>query len=251
MPISDADLERLVEACLRLLDLADTEEAAYNYASLVACVIEAIYSINADFCHTRRVLDRYSEYFGVPRTIIARGAVPEETVAEMLPRMEALGAELLRRDVFGNSQWTSTRSGIRKAEAVLRALRILQARNIQTMRQLVEYPKRDELALDFRSIPGQGSGISFAYLLMLAGELDMVKPDRMVGRFVSRAVDRNVKQEESQRLVREAARALRVYVPDMSARRLDYLIWQWEREQGARGLRWGQHQRGRGDGACA
>ena len=35
-----------------------------------------------------------------------------------------------------------------------------------------------------RAIPGQRSGISLTYFFMLAGSDDLVKPDRMLGRFL-------------------------------------------------------------------
>jgi hypothetical protein len=44
------------------------------------------------------------------------------------------------------------------------------------------------------TIPGQGSGISFKYFSMLAGNGNYVKPDRMVKRFVADAL--SIKQDD-------------------------------------------------------
>jgi hypothetical protein len=46
----------------------------------------------------------------------------------------------------------------------------------------------DAVRAEVQRIPGQRSGISFAYFLMLARSDDMVKPDRMIRRFVGRAM---------------------------------------------------------------
>jgi hypothetical protein len=76
----------------------------------------------------------------------------------------------------------------------------------------------------WRTLPGQrSSSIGWRYLLMLAGE-DEVKADRMIKRFVARAVNTsNVSEEVAGQLVEEAAASLGV-----SARTLDHAIWSYE-----------------------
>jgi len=48
---------------------------------------------------------------------------------------------------------------------------------------------RDSLRRAIKTIPGQGSGLSYIYFLIVAGNEDGVKADRMVTRFVLRRVE--------------------------------------------------------------
>ena len=76
--------------------------------------------------------------------------------------------------------------------------------------------------------PGQRSGTSWRYLRMLTGQ-DDVKPDRMVRRFVARALgfgenaETSVSEDKSVDLICDAAEAFGV-----SQRILDHEIWNYE-----------------------
>lgn len=81
------------------------------------------------------------------------------------------------------------------------------------------------------AIPGQGSGVSFKCFLMLAGYEKLIKPDRMVRRFVARAIGReSITPETAEKLLLSAHRMLQSQVPDLTAVALDYRIWRHERE---------------------
>jgi hypothetical protein len=70
---------------------------------------------------------------------------------------------------------------------------------------------RDSLRRAIKTIPGQGSGLSYIYFLIVAGNEDGVKADKMVTRFVAKAPDvPNVAPELAEDLVRKAS-ALRSY----------------------------------------
>jgi hypothetical protein len=63
---------------------------------------------------------------------------------------------------------------------------------------------------------------------MLAGADHLVKPDRMILRFLDRTLGRRVGPDEAQRLLSEAAAALG---PTVSTGQVDYAIWLQERSQ--------------------
>ena len=92
---------------------------------------------------------------------------------------------------------------------------------------------------EVQQIPGQRSGISFTYFLMLAGSDDRVKPDRMIRRFVARASGLPEGQlpspELAQAAIMGAAKVLLVDYPDLTPRRLDYAIWSNESTRAANG----------------
>ena len=81
-------------------------------------------------------------------------------------------------------------------------------------------------------VKGQSSGISWHYLLILAG-VDDVKADRMVCRFVEEVVGRRpVLHEEAHQLVLAAHSVLRSEAPSLSLRALDHAIWNAQRARG-------------------
>ena len=123
-----------------------------------------------------------------------------------------------------NRQRTSSRNGILKADAVHRVAQVLIDASIATPQDLAQ-ASPDHLAKvrkRWMTIPGQGSGLSWDYFLMLAGRQG-VKADRMVRRFVADALglaEPDVSQREAHSLITGAAAHL-----DVSVSQLDYAIW--------------------------
>jgi len=79
------------------------------------------------------------------------------------------------------------------------------------------------------SNPGQTSGISISYFFMLAGTEDLIKPDRMIGRFLKRHLGYEPSPAEAQSLIFGACEILRAQYPHLTPRLLDYVIWSHER----------------------
>lgn len=216
-PTVDAQVEAVVLAA-RAFGPPDGWPTPDGYGSLALCVLDAIWSIGVRYAGVTNVVARYREL------VAARGGDadthgPAEllAVATHYESFAALAAAL------GNRQRTSTRSGILKAEAVTLGCQVLADLEIWDTTTLLEL---DDFGLStlrkrFIAVPGQGSGLSFDYLLMLAGRPG-VKGDRMVRRFVGRAlgVDRDVRADEASALVTAAAAVL-----DVDAHRLDFVIW--------------------------
>ena len=85
---------------------------------------------------------------------------------------------------------------------------------------------------EVQQIPGQKSGIALGYFYMLTGSEDVIKPDRMILRFLEAALGRGVTVPEARMLLAEASRVLEVQYRQMTPRLLDYLIWQYQRDVG-------------------
>ena len=132
--------------------------------------------------------------------------------------------------VFRNRQRTSTRSGILKAEATFRFAKTLQHFGVETFADVLKSGLRYDLQQAIKAIPGQSSGLSYAYFLILAGNQDGVKADRMVTRFVANALGvRNVTPELAEELVRNASTVLRAEFPRLVPSSLDNKIWKYRR----------------------
>ena len=79
-------------------------------------------------------------------------------------------------------------------------------------------------------IKGQGSGVSFTYLLLLAGA-ERIKPDRMILRFLADALERTSSTDEVEQILALVGSKMAV-----SVRNLDHAIWSYQRAH-ARPLR--------------
>jgi len=117
-----------------------------------------------------------------------------------------------------------------KAEAVFKFAKILKQYGIEKYENIPPQGLNYKIAADIQSITGQGSGLSYKYFLMLAGNTREVKGDRMLTRFRGEAVGSpGISGELAEDLVRTAATALQAEHPRLTAYKLDNLIWSYQR----------------------
>jgi hypothetical protein len=229
---SDADAEVVAAVCRRRLDLGAPPGDEYRYAHLSLCVLDAVFSIGVRYQATAATVRRYARWASL---VLTRGgsALPTRAAQQPLGAFVAhvadLGPERFAREVASNRQRTSTRSGILKAEAALRFARALGAAGVTHFQDVAGVAHDPALDAALRAIPGQGSGISVAYFFMLAGDDQLVKPDRMLLRFLAAALARNVTVKEAQDLVAGACEILALEHPHLTPRSLDHAIWGYQR----------------------
>jgi hypothetical protein len=102
----------------------------------------------------------------------------------------------------------------------------LQEHGIDTFYDIQNLNELDSLESKIKKIPGQRSGLSFDYFLMLSGSDHFVKADRWICRFVAHALRRpEVPQPLAKMLIREAAYKLAEKHPKVTPRSLDHAIW--------------------------
>ncbi len=157
----------------------------------------------------------------------------EQPLGDFVVDVERCGSDKFARDVIEHQQPTSPRGPrkITKAEAALRYARILtdhQIERLPDVTALLSIADSDRLVTvetDLATVPGHGGGIRISYLWMLAGDDQHIKADRMVRRWLSRALGRHeVSVREATELVSAAAGHLNA-TPWM----LDHAIWKSER----------------------
>ena len=223
------------------MTLLSLERAAldreYHYNSLSLCVIDAVFSFGVRYESVRSVVRRYCEYFQLERYRPDRSAVPakpaQEALGGLLQHFDDLGLDRMTSDVFANRQRTSTRNGILKAEAVSMFADTLRSHGIAYLQDIGETLPSAALQQAIALIPGQGSGISLQYFWMLAGSDDLIKPDRMVLRFLRDSLGRPVCADEALRIVAGAVAELKATYPSMTPRLLDHKIWEYQRDRPA------------------
>lgn len=230
---------RLVAAALRPLVAAKYPIALpdeYRYAHLSLALIDTIYSIGARYEGTHATVLRYARHQQLSPYHDAFDTRPplenQEPLSHLVQLYHALGIETMMTDVYQNRQRTSTQSGIPKAEAVLQVAQLLQHYHINYFQDLFRVAHNKQFESQFKTVPGQRSGISLTYFWMLTGADDMIKPDRHILNCLCRAIKiTSLSTTEAVSLLRDATALLHVDYPLLTARALDYVIWESERQR--------------------
>lgn len=227
---SDFELDRaalamLVDAVVAL----NPQPRERRWVSLSFAITDAVWSISADYdaVVVPLVRKKLAAKFGVdqptmpPMDPIGDDPLPLTSLAEL--SVEELTA-------LTNRQRTSTRGGILKSDAVLRYARIFTDHNVATMRDAIELfddtPRFDAINSALRQVPGEGGdGVRRGYLWMIIGKDDLIKPDRMVLRWLDHqdvTADPSRARRIVEQLIPEVSRNLGRPV---SAWEIDHAMW--------------------------
>ncbi|MGW0022259.1 hypothetical protein ACWDUD_28430 [Rhodococcus sp. NPDC003382] len=225
---SDEVLVRLVTAVREL----DPQPRQRRWVSASFCVLDAVFSIGAHYDrHVVPVVQRVAADFGVASPsvpISVRESADPVPLDSFLDRYRSVDALL---EVVKNRQNTSTRGGIRKADAALRYAEVLCEHEVTTVDDartlLTDGDRLDAVEAALRQVPGEGgSGVRRGYLWMLIGDQDTVKPDRMVLRWLARH-GADTTPDSARGILRDIARELRAGSGrEVTAWEVDHAIWQ-------------------------
>lgn len=221
------DVDRLLAAC-EVLGSPERWFRPDGYRDgLALCIIDSIQSTGSHYNSVRNVVGRYRKHRG--------DAAGTDGTAELLATFDVLGGVDGWASEIGNQKPASTRKGAALKAAVIQQIaRNLHDDGVRTAADLRDRgalePGNDDQRLAAKklwtSVEAQSSGITWNYALMLAG-LPGVKADRMVTRFVSRALGGvELSPEVAASLVREAAQLMGVSATD-----LDHAIWRKESDR--------------------
>lgn len=241
-----------VERDLQLETLKLNRE--FFYRDFLSCVIDAIFSIGVAYESVEKAVHNYWAYqLGLqtcqvedPRLLNhiygtaeyrLQPTEPDTSISDFLLLAKQLSVEELARDVFKNRQRTSTQNGILKSEAVAGICHVLNELNIlsfESLRQVLgDQDRFQKLQDNFCGVRGQKSGISFNYFLMLAGSDEHIKPDRMVIRYLSGVLGKQIDSGDASPLLIDASVILKKRWPRITPRLLDYGVWSYQRTQGS------------------
>ena len=225
--MTDAEqLDVLAAACERDLGDPDLWVRPAGYPnSLALCVIDSIYSTGAHYSQVLKIVNRYDVH-----RKSAGGDAYTDGAPELLGSIEEAGGPSgWATSVAINKRPTSTKPGAPlKAAAVYEAAAGLQRLRVSTtddLRSRLASDDFDEVKLMWLAVPGQRSGITWEYAMMLAG-IPGVKADRMVVRYVARVLDlpaRSLGPRDAARLVKAVAGA-----KEWNVIHMDHAIWRFE-----------------------
>lgn len=219
----EAELERLL-GHIGQLGPPESWDEPTTYTSIPLAILDSVWSISVRYDAVLNVVSRYR----LLRESVG-GDADTETTGTFVRVVDEIGGPEGLASAVQNRQRTSTSSGILKAEAVYLEARILVEEGITLVGDLraTDDVQLRKIATRWSGeVPGQISGLSWDYFLMLCG-LPGVKSDRMVRRFVAEALNRtelDVSASHARELVVEAADRLAV-----DTRFIDYAIWQYQR----------------------
>lgn len=236
------ELELLVEACTSDLGSPDKWITPGGYpGSIALCIVDAVFSINARYKGVTNVINRYRNLREKEH------AAPDaDGVTELLKTFEGVGGAKGWAELVRNRGRTSTRNGILKAEAVLHEAQILDACGIRTIadfHKAVLDERLGDIERAWRTVKGQGPGTSWGYVPILARPqaecgappeviqryaraVIGVKPDRMIKRYVAKAItvdEGSVSNTKAGNLVKAAASKMTCDVFN-----LDHVIWRYQ-----------------------
>ena len=226
------DYEMFADYCEKVLqiDPARKDPNDHFYKSLPLCVMDAVFSIGVRYSTVEKTTSAYIEHFGLS---IPRDVTPskEHTTSDFLDNIKkSPSIEHFAEGVLHNKQRTSSRNGILKAEACRQIAEILRKHAVETLSDFIHYSDRDSLDKEILAVKGQSSGIMLRYLYMLAGEKNLIKPDRHVERFIRSQFPKATTQQDLQDMISNAATILKKTYPEMTPRFLDCLIWEYQRK---------------------
>jgi hypothetical protein len=203
----------------------------YSYHSLPLCVIDSVFSIGVRYINAQKAVESWCVIQQPAWPKFYMDGQPRQTITDLIRIAGGHDGALLSTKFFGgNKQRTSTRGGILKAEAVLRFAEALKNAGVDDFPDIRDPAKAAIARKAVSYVTGQGSGISFDYLMMMAGDDSFVKADRMICRFVSQAACiPMVTAEQAQVAVVGACKELSDQFPNLTPRLLDHLIWRYQR----------------------
>jgi hypothetical protein len=219
-----AATERLTEVCRSIFGDESRWITADGYPdSLALSIIDSIYSTGSKYQAVINVVNAYRAHRKAEG-----GDADRDGTSELIQSFKVAGGSPEWAELVNNRKPAHTKKDAPlKAEVVYRAANVLHEQlEITTQDELraayADKEKRKELKKTWLHLPSQRSGVTYNYLLILAG-FQSVKPDRMVIRFVAKHAGLNATKltpMETADLIQQVAELY-----PTQARRLDHVIW--------------------------
>ncbi|MGY2747672.1 hypothetical protein [Arthrobacter sp. UYCu723] len=220
-----AAAERLTEVCRSIFGDESRWITAEGYPdSLALSIIDSIYSTGSKYQAVINVVDEYRAYRKAQG-----GDADRDGTSELIQTFKEAGGSAEWAELVNNRKPAHTKKNAPlKAEVIRRAAEVLQHKDLGVTNQdelraaYADKESRKKLKDSWLGLPSQRSGVTYNYLLILAG-FQSVKPDRMVIRFVAKHAGLETKKlspMETANLIQQVADLY-----PTQPRRLDHVIW--------------------------
>lgn len=217
MTVTETEIKTLVDYCETHLGDSNLWTTPDGYPnSLALCIIDSIYSTGSHYSSVVNVIEHYK----------ASGGAQDGAKELTRSIQNAGGAREWATSIAHNLKPAHTRPGAPlKAEIIEQAVALMEELGIDTVPDLVAHvkdePLDNEVLRGWKRLPSQSSGVTYNYLLILAG-MPSVKPDRMILRFLADALgeETNLDSPRAVELITETAKTMNV-----DPRALDHIAW--------------------------
>jgi hypothetical protein len=220
-------IEKVTNSCVTLF--ADKKNfnlpEEYHYAHLPLCAIDSVFSIGVKYEGVKNTISRFCDHFKIEKY----SSNQEMSTSDFLKLIEQYSIEELTENIFRNKQRTSTNNGILKSEAVILFLKVLQKFGVENLKDISKINDSARFETEIKRIPGQKSGISLKYFFMLAGSDELIKPDRMILRFLENVTGKHLNLDDCQIVLAGVTVEMRKVGFNLSPKKLDNLIWNYQR----------------------
>ncbi len=220
-------IDKLTNSCSRIF--ADKKgfelPEEYRYSHLPLCVIDAVFSIGVRYEGVKNTITRFCNYFNIEKQL----PTDELSTTDILNLIKTVSRQDLTDSVFRNHQRTSSRNGILKSDATINFLEILHKFKVERFKDVRSIIDDRNFENEIKRIPGQHSGISLSYFFMLTGSDNLIKPDRMIIRFLESITNEKVSLDDCLIIIQEVVKQLNTKEFKLTPRKLDYLIWDFQR----------------------
>lgn len=220
---------RIIDFLENNFDLDDMDiPVEYKYQSLPLCIMDAVFSIGVRYTSTANTVRKYCELFRLKmnRECNSYPSIEEQhTISQFIENINDYKPERFAQNI--NKQRTSSKNGILKINAVLEWAEIFQKNGIETF-QDYSVKFNSEIEQKLKKVKGQGSGISVAYLKMLCGDENILKPDRHILRFLESLADGEA--FDAQKVIENVVGELSKTHSQVNVRSVDYIIWRYMKD---------------------
>jgi hypothetical protein len=213
----------------------------YRYQSLPLCVIDAVFSMNVKYKGVQNIIKRYCGYFHLKENREYEDYPPieeQQSIETLIANYDKNGIEYLTDQIYKNHQRSSPKSGILKSEAVYRFAKTLEKFNVNYFQDIIKIchgETNKQFIEKISLIPGQKSGKCLNYFFMLSTPWEysknLIKPDRMVLRFLENGLKRKVDPIESSQIILDTCEYLRNKNPELTPLIMDNRIWEFQSNQ--------------------
>jgi hypothetical protein len=234
--ITNSDIDKTSEYCRKSLNFDLQEGSEYSYSCLPLTVIDAIFATGVLYKGVQNTVEKVCAKWGIPKCRDDKSRFPQKgeqmSISMFLEKIDSFSnANELADKVYDNRQRTSSTNGMLKAQAVTELLKVLQQNKIEYWQDVEKIKGLPNFETEFKAIKGQSSGVAFKYFLMLTGATYLIKPDRMIVRFLIAATGKRFSHDKCQEILTKVTETLTGDHPKLTAQKLDYVIWVFQREQ--------------------
>lgn len=216
---------RLTEICRSIFGDESRWITANGYPdSLALSIVDSIYSTGSKYQAVINVVNEYRAYRKAEG-----GDADRDGTSQLLQTFKAAGGSAEWAELVNNRKPAHTKKNAPlKAEVIRRAAEVLEHKDlgITTQDELraayLDKETRKKVKDAWLGLPSQRSGVTYNYLLILAG-FQSVKPDRMVVRFAAKHAGLDAKKLTPMETADLIQRVAELY--PTQPRRLDHVIW--------------------------